>query len=131
MQLPTQAELLAFGRNVLSGVGPVLALAVTFGALTPDQQHQVTVSLGHIVAGIKEAWIGLAGLGFLVPLVSGWFAKLSSSPDKQVQNAAKAIDSGKLKGVAILPTEDESPVSGASGDLDKAAVLLAAATQKP
>jgi hypothetical protein len=137
-QLPTQDEILAFGRHVVSAVTPVLMMFGAFAVLTPDQQHQVIaainqifVGVGEIFKGAADAWAGFLMLGFLVPLVMGWFARNSAKPENQVKSAAEAVDSGKLKGVAILPTEDVSPVSGASGDLGKAAVLLAAATQKP
>lgn len=124
MSPPTKAQIFAFGRNIVSGIGPVVALAVAFGALTPDQQHQIATSVDHITAGLKETWGGVVGLGFIIPLVAGWWAHLSSTPKAQVQAAQAAVNSGAVKDVAIIPTGPASPINNPAGDVTKVASAL-------
>lgn len=133
--LPTQAEVLAAGRNVASAVGPLLGLAGAFSVLTPAEQQQVLTSfnqifygVGEIFKGIKDAWIGFAGLGFLVTLVSAWWARTTAKPANQVAAAAQAVNAGKVSDVAIIPTGPAAPISAPAGTNETIAKAAVAAT---
>lgn len=88
MNWPTKAELLAFGRNVGSAIGPLVAVGIAMTMLTPDQGQQIIASFNHIWGGILEIKVGLVGLAFLVPVALGWWAKMTASNKSQVQAVA-------------------------------------------
>lgn len=103
--MPTIAEILAPGRNAVSfGAGALM----TFGLITASQQTDLITSFDHIFNGIKEISIGL---GPVVALGMGWWAKRTASPASQI-----AAVSANTSVTAITVTDPALAAAAKSAD---------------
>lgn len=85
MEMPTQAQLAAFGRHLLSyGAGAATA-AAAFNLISSGQAMVITTSLQHIGNGVSEIAVGVAPL---VSLATGLFAAWTASHKSLVEAVA-------------------------------------------
>ena len=85
MNLPTQNQVIAFGRHVMTFVTGMITLAVTFGYVTPDQATELKNSFNTIIQSVGTI---ANALGPIVFLISGYFASRSASPANQLKAVA-------------------------------------------
>lgn len=86
MNLPTQGQVAAFGRHVLTFAAGGVTFASTLHIISADQATTISTSLGHIANGFNEL---AAGIGPLVAMASGLYAAWSASNKSRVQSVAK------------------------------------------
>jgi hypothetical protein len=99
----TTSQVLAIGRNVVSGLG---GAAVTFGVMSASQNADVASGFTHIFNGVQEISVGI---GILAPIAMSVWASLRSSPKAQVMAA------GALPGVTVVATPSLADAAAASG----------------
>lgn len=93
MKLPTQAQLAAFGRHIVSYAAGAVTAAAALHLLTPGQAGTITTSVQHISDGVSQIAVGVAPL---ISMASGLYAAWKSS-HPQILKAAE-----KIPGVQIV-----------------------------
>lgn len=112
MQLPTSGQVAAAGRHVVSFIAGGVTVAAGLHLLSGTNASTITTSVQHIEAGVAEI---AAGLGPLVAILSGWYAAWSASHIQQLKSVEKAVNSGTLKDVAIVPVGPAAPIAAPIG----------------
>lgn len=87
-RMPTPAELSALGRHAATFAGGSIMTAAIFGLVSGDQASTLTQSLQHISDGVKEIAVGL---GPVIGIVSGLYAKYTASPQAQINAVAATL----------------------------------------
>lgn len=88
----TKAQWEAYGRHAITAVGSILATLVTLQIITDAQSAVYLASATTVITAI-------AGLvGTLLPFYAAWQASRSASPDKQVDQVVKNLESGQTGG---------------------------------
>lgn len=77
MQLPNTAMAAAFGRHVITAASSVVATLAILHIMSPDQASAANDAVGQISDGVAKI---AAGVGALIPVVSGVYAALTASP---------------------------------------------------
>ena len=85
MNFPTQNQVIAFGRHVMTFVAGMITLAVTFGYVTPDQATELKNSFNTIIQSVGTI---ATALGPIVAMVSAYFASKAASPASQLKAVA-------------------------------------------
>jgi len=81
MQVPTQAQVLAGGRHVISFAAGIVAGGAALHAISPTDATNATNAITQIGTGFASI---VAGVSTLVAVVSGAYATLSASPLWQI-----------------------------------------------
>src|SRR5882762_10959777 len=83
MQLPTQAEVNAASRHVASFAGGAILAFGLSTKIDPDTVKSIITATGNMVNDI------ILLVGLVAPVVAGYFAKKTASPDSQAQATAE------------------------------------------
>lgn len=110
MELPTQAQVVAFGRHVVTfAMGGVTVLAAAH-ALSPTDATSATGAINQISSGVASI---IAGVTTLIGIASGIYAAVSASPLWQLFAVAKNPD---VKAVITEPTPTGKALAQAAPD---------------
>lgn len=94
MDAPTQGQVIAAGRHLLTFVAGGIATAATLHVITPADATSATNALNQIGTGIASV---IAGVTALIGVASGAYAAWSASPFSQIFAVKKlAIDPTKV-----------------------------------
>jgi hypothetical protein len=116
MQLPSQSQVVAFGRHVVSYSMGALTAGVALHIVSGDQAHDATQAITQISTGVGSI---LAGCTTLIALASAVWAAWKSSPFATLLQASKLLgDSGKivLKDAALAQKLPDNVVAAPTGN---------------
>lgn len=101
----TQAQVNAFGRNVLSGLSGAASVLVVMHLASSSDSSTVQAGATDIIDGLEKVFSGVL---ILAPVIMGKIAAWTASHPKQLEAVQKAIDAGALQGVAIVKTDSKA-----------------------
>ena len=102
MNMPTQAQLAAAGRHVLTFSMGATAAVAALHVISSDQASTITTSVTQIGNGVAQI---AAGLAPLIALATGAYATWTAS--RKSQMAAINDDKGNL--VKVVPNTSPTP----------------------
>lgn len=106
MQLPTQAEVNAASRHVASFAGGAILAFGLSTKIDPDTVKSIITATGNMVNDI------ILLVGLVAPVIAGYFAKKTASPDSQAQATAENVAAkllSKEAQVAVLNAASDVP----------------------
>lgn len=98
MNLPTQSQVVAFGRHVVTYAMGGISMLAAVHVLSPTDATTATGAINQISTGVASI---IAGVGTLVAIASGVYAAVTASPLWQIFAVAKNPD---VKAVITEPT---------------------------
>lgn len=115
MNLPTQDQVFAFGRHIITAAASVIGTLATVKLVSGGDAQSLQTSLDHISHGFSEI---VAAVAVMVTTVSGIYASLSANPVVQMLkgmlNLAKASPAQVKQIVADAPIEQKAAVVAAA-----------------
>lgn len=122
MRMPTQGEVLAGGRHVVTYAAGGVSMFAALHLLTGGDAESAGKALNQIGSGFAEI---VTGLGTLVAVVSGVFATLSANPLWQLISGSKAVqaDPSLAKSVTV---QDQTSVADAAQAMPQVQTVIAA-----
>ena len=102
MQLPSQAQIAAVGRHVLTFSMGMTAAAAALHVVSSDQASTITTSVTQIGNGIAEIATGLAPL---IALATGAYAAWTASRKSQIA----AVNNDPGNGVKVVAETAAAP----------------------
>lgn len=116
MDAPTQGQVIAAGRHLLTFVAGGIATAATFHVISPADATSATNAINQISSGFASI---IAGVTTLIGIASGLYAAWSASPFSQIFAVKK------------LATDSSRTVAGAAISRDAQVALVNAAASVP
>ena len=92
MGLPSQAQVLAIGRHVVSAIGGAAAFAVTMEFISQGDAQTITTAVNDIATGLASI---IAGITAITPVAMAIWSAWSSSHTQQIASV-NAIDGVKV-----------------------------------
>jgi hypothetical protein len=92
MNLPSQSQVLAASRNVVSAIGGAAAFAVSLHFLSSDDAGTIKVAVDQIAGGIASIFAGVVAL---TPIVTTLWSAWTASHTQQIASV-NAIDGVKV-----------------------------------
>lgn len=128
MRMPTQDEVLASGRHVITFASGGVTMFAALHLITGGDANSAASALNQIGHGFSEI---VAGSGTLIALVSGTFAALSANPILQLIKGAKAVsaDPAKIDQLKALTVADQAPLVTVTDKLPDVAAVATTRTE--
>jgi hypothetical protein len=92
MALPSQSQVIAVSRHVVSAIGGAAAFAVTLQFLSAGDAQTITAAVTNIATGLTSI---IAGLTALTPVIMAAWSAYSASHTQQIASV-NAIDGVKV-----------------------------------
>ena len=117
MNMPTSGQVAAFGRHAATAAGTLVATLAVLHLTSADDAAKANSAFSQIGDGVTKI---VAGVGALIPIVSGVYASLTASPLWQmlslVKNpSVKAIVTDPSTAAAVPSDKVVPSVSAAKG----------------
>jgi hypothetical protein len=105
MQTPSQAQVIAAGRHVLTAAASIVAFASVMHLISGDEAGKINDALSQIGAGVASI---ATGVGTLVTVLSGIWAAYTASTSHQVAavGALATVPGSGVAGVITTQTPE-------------------------
>ncbi len=124
MRLPTQDQVLASGRHVITFAGGAVTAFASLHLITAGDAQSAADALNKIGHGFAEI---ITGLGVLAGIISGLFAALSANPLWQFIKGSRAVAANPtIVKQANISDADQAVVAKAAVELPKVENIVAA-----
>jgi hypothetical protein len=124
MRLPTQDEVLASGRHVITFAAGGVTVFASLHLLTAGDAQSAADALNKIGSGFAEI---ITGLGTLAGIISAAFAALSANPLWQLIKGSRAVAANpEIIKQANVSDADQASVTKAAIQLPKVDSIVAA-----
>lgn len=123
-RIPTQDEVLAFGRHIVTFAGGGVTMFAALHLITGGDAESAANALNKIGSGFAEI---VTGVGTLIAIASGVFASLSANPLVQFLKGSRAVAANPdIVRQAAVSDADQAVVAKAAVELPKVDRVVAA-----
>lgn len=124
VRIPTQDEVLAFGRHIVTFAGGGVTMFAALHLITGGDAESAANALNKIGSGFAEI---VTGVGTLIAIASGVFASLSANPLVQFLKGSRAVAANPdIVKKAVVSDADQAVVAKAAVELPKVDRVVAA-----